>query len=408
MGGFPFLVIRWILLDKFAYMPLAFLFGGILFMNPSTGVLTIDLSAVEENWWRVNRQLHGQARASAVIKANAYGLGADRIGPFLYALGCREFFVATLEEALAARCYLPLEAVIYVLSGARAGSEALFIQQSLIPVLSSLPAVERWRQVCGQKNLLGPCAIKVDTGMTRLGLDAIDFVTLCSAINGFESLDVVLVMSHLACADEPEHSLNRYQLEAFQKVVVAARKSLPRARFSLANSSGVFLGAEWHFDLVRSGAALYGINPQPRAKSVVLPVINLRLPVIQVRTIKQPVTLGYGASASLDSGARVLVVAGGYADGLHRTIGRKGVGALNATLLPVIGRISMDTTIFDASALSEEDVVEGLMIEVCNDKLTVDHLAEEAGALGYEVLTSLSSRYQRLYLPSSNSKVELS
>lgn len=377
-------------------------------MNPSTGVLTINLSAVEENWRRVNRQLHGQTRASAVIKANAYGLGADRIGPFLYALGCREFFVATLEEALATRCYLPSEAVIYVLGGVRAGAEALFIQQSLIPVLSSLSAVERWRQVCTQKNLLGRCAIKIDTGMTRLGLDAMDFASLCSANNGFQYLDVVLVMSHLACADEPGHALNQHQLRAFQDVVAAARKSLPRARFSLANSSGVFLGADWHFDLVRPGAALYGINPQPKTKSVVLPVINLRLPVIQVRTIKHSVALGYGASARLDPVARVLVVAGGYADGLHRTIGRDGVGVFNATLLPVIGRISMDTTIFDASALAEGELAEDMMLEVCNSDLTVDYLAEKVGALGYEVLTSLGSRYQRLYLSPSDSKVELS
>lgn len=368
-------------------------------MNPSTGVLTIDLAAVQENWRRVNAQLKGVTTAAAVIKANAYGLGASQIGPALFAVGCREFFVATLEEALAARRYLPEEAIIYVLGGARPGAEEIFIQHSLRPVLFTLDDVKRWQEASALQVAACSCAIKVDTGMTRLGLDVQEFLSLCRAPKGLAGLSVALVMSHLACADEPDHPLNSDQLERFQKLSTEVKKILPAARFSLANSSGVFLGSEWHFDLVRPGASLYGINPQPSSSSPVVPVIKLELPVLQLRVLENRVSIGYGATEFLEPPARVLAVAGGYADGLHRTIGRNGVGELTGRLLPVIGRISMDTTLFDASAISAEDITRETMLEVCNGRLTVDYLSRHTGALGYEVLTSLGDRYQRRYLP---------
>jgi alanine racemase len=385
-------------------MLLAFSHGGIKAMNPSTGVLTVDLVAVQENWRQVNLKLSGTTTAAAVIKANAYGLGASQVGPALYSIGCREFFVATLEEGLAAREYLPLDAVIYVLGGARPGIEEIFIQHSLRPVLFTLSDINRWQQVSAQQKTPACCAIKIDTGMTRLGLDEEEFLSLCQTPNSFDHLAVVLVMSHLACADEPEHPLNLEQLTRFQRLVIEAKKVLPSARFSLANSSGIFLGTEWHFDLVRPGAALYGINPQPSKISPLVPVVKLELPILQLRTIERSVSVGYGATAQLASPARVLVVAGGYADGLHRTIGRNGVGELEGQLLPVIGRISMDTTMFDASALLDTSSlgsglsVEGAMLTVLNARLTVDYLMRHAQALGYEVLTSLGARYSRRYL----------
>lgn len=368
-------------------------------MNPSTGVLTIDLAAIQENWRRVNEQLHGHSKAAAVIKSNAYGLGANQVGPALFAAGCREFFVATLEEAIAARSYLPQTAIVYVLGGVRSGAEGLFIQHALIPTLFTLDDVERWQSFCAEQNVRGTCVLKIDTGMTRLGLDAAAFISLCQKPGGFNHLNVALVMSHLACADEPGHPLNIQQLREFQRVVGEARKALPSARFSLANSSGIFLGRQWHFDLVRPGASLYGINPRPETISPVIPVIRLQLPILQLRKIEQSVALGYGARVQLEPPAQVLVAAGGYADGLHRTIGCNGLGEVAGRLLPVIGRISMDTTLFDATLLEPDALTANAMIEVCNKRLTVDYLTARTGALGYEVLTSLGTRYQRCYLP---------
>lgn len=367
-------------------------------MKSSTGVLTVDLAAIQENWRRVNRQLHDHTTSAAVIKANAYGLGADHVGPALFAAGCREFFVATLDEALAARSYLPTAAIIYVLGSVRAGAEALFAQHALTPVLFTLADVERWRQFCAEQNLNVACALKLNTGMTRFGLEPSAFISLCKKKNGFDHLNISLVMSHLACADESDHPLNKQQLSAFQYLVDEAKKVLPAARFSLANSSGIFLGCEWHFDLVRPGASLYGINPCPQSLSPMKPVIRLQLPILQLREIEQSVTVGYGAEVKLESPARLLIAAGGYADGLHRTIGANGFGEISGVLLPVIGRISMDVTLFDATTLAPEVAIDDAMIEVCNNRITVDDLTARTGALGYEVLTSLGQRYQRHYL----------
>ncbi len=370
-------------------------------MKPATGILTISLAAIQENWRRVNQQLITPSAAGAVIKTNAYGLGAAEVGRALFSVGCREFFVATLDEALAARQALPSAAIIYVLGGSRPGAEHLFFQHRLVPVLFELSAVERWRQACIQHDIAGPCAVKINTGMTRLGLDPREFQLLLNTRNGFAHLHVLLVMSHLACADELDHPLNKRQLAIFSQLVAEAKAVLPRARFSLANSSAIFRGSDFHFDLVRPGASLYGINPTPEAPSPVLPVVNLRLPILQSRVLEQTASVGYGATVNVAPPTQLLVAAGGYADGLHRTIGAQGYGELAGQQLPVIGRISMDTTLFDASSLAGVSLAEEAMIEVINERLTVDVLATATHALGYEVLTSLGTRYQRQYLPAA-------
>ena len=365
-------------------------------MKSSTGILTIDLSAILANWRCINNQLGGHASAAAVIKANAYGLGAEQVGPMLYGAGCREFFVATFEEALAAREYLEPDARIYVLGGVRPGAERMFVQHALSPVLHTVEDIRRWLAIVKETTLPPPCAVKINTGMTRLGLEVQEWLAFLAAADDLQALSPALVMSHLACAEEPDHPLNHQQLHQFQTVVAATRPLLPAARFSLANSSGVYLGDAWHFDLVRPGAALYGINPQPSKPSPLKPVVHLALPVLQVRELTSNVSIGYGASAQASAPTRLAVAAGGYADGLHRTIGRAGFGMVDQHRVPVVGRISMDATIFDVSAANLED--EDKMIEVLNNELTVDGWTERTGALGYDILTSLGYRYQRRYV----------
>lgn len=365
-------------------------------MKSSTGILTIDLSAILANWCCINNQLGGHASAAAVIKANAYGLGAEQVGPMLYGAGCREFFVATFEEALAAREYLEPDARIYVLGGVRPGAERMFVQHALSPVLHTAEDIRRWVAIVKETTLPPPCAVKINTGMTRLGLEVQEWLAFLTAADDLQALSPALVMSHLACAEEPDHPLNHQQLHQFQTVVAATRPLLPAARFSLANSSGVYLGDAWHFDLVRPGAALYGINPQPSKPSPLKPVVHLALPVLQVRELRSNVSIGYGASAQASAPTRLAVAAGGYADGLHRTIGRAGFGMIDQHRVPVVGRISMDATIFDVSAANLED--EDKMIVVLNNELTVDGWTERTGALGYDILTSLGYRYQRRYV----------
>lgn len=366
-------------------------------MKSATGILTVNLSAILANWRCVTSQLSKGSSAAAVIKANAYGLGAAQVGPVLYRAGCREFFVATLDEAVAARKYLKADAVIYVLGGLRVGTESLFLQHKISPVLHSTQDIRRWLAHVADIESPPECAVKINTGMTRLGLDVQEWTALVTARSELQQLSPALVMSHLACADEPGHALNREQLQQFQAVVATSRSLLPQARYSLANSSGIYLGKEWHFDLVRPGAALYGINPRPQEPSPLKPVVHLALPILQVRQLTGPVSIGYGATVNASAPTRLAVAAGGYADGLHRTIGGAGFGVIGRHQVPVIGRISMDATIFDVSAAGIA-ADEAKVIEVLNDELTVDSWAARTGALGYEVLTSLGYRYQRRYV----------
>lgn len=360
-------------------------------------VLTIDLVAVQSNWRYISSI--SLASVAGVIKANAYGLGASQVGCALHAAGCREFFVATLDEALAARRFLPTNALIYVLGGFRFGEEVEFIGADLIPVLCSSWAVKRWAEQNTKLNLTAQSAVKINTGMTRFGLDVSEFKSLCSETALMKAINPVLFMSHLACADEPLHPLNLSQQRVFAQCTSWVKKILPHARISLANSSGIFLGSGWHYDLVRPGAALYGINPQPAHANPMCSVVKLSLPIIQIRTLDEAATLGYAAESSLSKGGRVAVVAGGYADGLHRTLGGQPEGELFGETVKSIGRISMDATIFDISNVQvPTEQLLGQSIEVINDHFSLEYLTRKNNLLGYEVLTSLGSRYTRNYL----------
>ena len=366
-------------------------------------MLTIDLAAIQSNWLKLH-SISAGAAVAGVIKANAYGLGADLVGNALYAVGCREFFFASIDEAVAARGFLPAAAIIYVLGGVRPGYEPVLIESRLIPVLTTSSAVNRWAKINSTLGSRSPSVIKVNTGMTRFGLDLREFEELCCDINLLHTLNPSLVMSHLACADEPMHSLNAHQLDRFSGCARLIKSLIPDIRLSLANSSGIFLGEEWHFDLLRPGAALYGIDPVPDALNPMSPVVHLSLPIVQVRTLDASAAIGYGSGVSLPEGARIAVVAGGYADGLHRTVGHQPEGYLNGVLVGAVGRMSMDSTIFDISALDlPVDHLLEQEIEVINSSLSLAYLSKKNASLGYEILTSLGARYQRKYLAGSNS-----
>lgn len=365
-------------------------------------MLTIDLVAIQSNWLKLQTIGVG-ARVAGVIKANAYGLGASQVGNALYAVGCREFFLASVDEALAARDFLPSDAIIYVLGGIRAGDEHLLIESNLIPVLCSSSAIAGWATATASLGSCAPSAIKVNTGMTRFGLDIREFESLCDDANLLRAINPVLLMSHLACADEPEHPLNLQQQARFSACAKLIRPLLPKLRFSLANSSGIFLGDDWHFDLLRPGAALYGINSVPNNPSPMLPVVRLSLPIVQVRRLDTTAAIGYGSSVTLPEGARIAVVAGGYADGLHRTLGLQPEGYLQGQLVRSVGRMSMDSTMFDISSLELPiDQLLGLEIEVINPSLSLEYLSKKNALLGYEGLTSLGARYPREYLAGSH------
>jgi alanine racemase len=363
-------------------------------MISSTGILTIDLTAIQSNWLYVSARLRVGAECAAAVKANAYGVGAVEVTEALYAVGCRYFYVVTLHEAVELRKALPKDAVLYVLGGVPDEMGDVFVDFNLVPVLYSRLAVEQWLSYCARGKQAFPCALKVNTGMTRLGLDASDLDLLLEASENITYLKPVLLMSHLACADEPAHPLNDQQLERFSSVVTKIKALFPNIKTSLANSSGTFLGDAYHFDMVRIGAALYGINPQAGTPNRLASVIHLKLPVLQIRTTERLESVGYGATVSVPSGARLAVVAGGYSDGLHRTLGLAPKGQIDGIELNAVGRISMDSCVFDITSIEGEPSY----IDVINNELSLDYLMSANKTLGYEVLTSLGDRYQRRYV----------
>lgn len=363
-------------------------------MISSTGILTIDLTAIQSNWLYMSSLLRERAECAAAVKADAYGIGAVEVTKALYSVGCRSFYVVTLHEAAALRNALPKDTVLYVLGGVPDGMEATFVDLSLIPVLYSRLAVDQWLSFCALRDQAFPCALKINTGMTRLGLDDSSLDQVLALVADKPYLNPVLLMSHLACADEPQHPLNNEQLLRFNAAVIKTKAIFPAIKTSLANSSGTFLSDAYHFDMVRIGAALYGINPQLASPNPLKPVISLRLPVLQIRVTEQLESVGYGATASVTNATRLAIVAGGYADGVHRSLGLAPKGQVAGIDLNSVGRVSMDSCVFDITDIAGDPAY----IDVINNDLNLDYLMSTNKTLGYEVLTSLGRRYQRRYI----------
>ncbi len=357
-------------------------------------ILRIDLAAVQANYRALAERAGGDC--AAVVKADAYGLGVARVAPALARAGAKTFFVAPLNEAITVRrCLATVQPApaIYVLNGLTAGPAADFLAHDLTPVLNSLDEIEAWAAAARSAERALPAAIHIDTGMSRLGLPANEVEELAQEPDRLKGIDVRYVMSHLACAEDPDHPLNGEQLAAF----TAARARLPKAPASLANSSGIFLGAGYHFDLVRPGAALYGLNPTPGRPNPMRQVVYLQGKILQVREIDAPQTVGYGATHRADGPMRVATVALGYADGYLRSLSNRGSAWVGGQRVSLIGRVSMDLTTFDVTGVSREAARPGELVDLISADMSVDDVAEAAGTIGYEILTSLGHRYHRIY-----------
>jgi len=359
-------------------------------------VLTIDLVALKENWRRLNTRA-GKAECGAAVKGNAYGLGIEPVAKALWEAGCRSFFVARPKEGEELRGLLP-EATIYILDGLFAGQAEFYAKLNLCPALISIEEAREWAafgRVYGRKL---PCAIHVDTGINRLGFSMAEFDSLLADRFTMDGLNVTLLMSHLACADEPDHQLNQHQRAAFASV----RAKLPGVAASLANSSGVFLGDGFTHDLVRPGIALYGGNPTPNVANPMLPVAILEGAVLQLRDVAAGDTVGYSATWKADGPSRIAVLGAGYKDGVPRALSsREPQGPaqvfINGRRCPVIGRISMDMMGIDITDLPAGSVRRGTRAEILGRHIGIDEAASWAGTISYELLTRLGSRYARLY-----------
>jgi alanine racemase len=354
-------------------------------------ILTVDLGGIRANYRLLKSKL-GAAACACALKADGYGLGAAEIANALLAEGCTVFFVAQLCEALGLRQALGPEPVIYVLNGLTPGSEHDAADAGVAPVLNSIEQIAAWAERAKKSKRRLPAALQIDTGMSRFGLAPSEVETLAASPFLLDGIRLDLVMSHLACADEPDNVANRLQRESFDRL----RQALPSAPASLANSSAIFLGRDYHYDLARPGAALYGVNPTPGRPNPMRQVARLQAKIVQTREIGDGVGIGYGHASRARAAMRLATISLGYADGWPR----RAVGAAfhNGTPLPFAGRVSMDSIVLDISALAPGTLKAGDLVDLIGPDQTVDRLAEQAGTIGYEILTGFGARFHRRYL----------
>lgn len=346
-----------------------------------TSRFTVDLNALAANYAAV-RARAGGAEVAGMLKANGYGLGGSHVAARLWREGARSFFTAGVGGAEALRSLLGPKADVYVLDGCRPGDADRLMAAGLIPVLNSLEQIEAWKAGGGARR---PAALHIDTGMNRLGLRPEEAETASRA-----GVEISLLMSHLACGDVEGHPMNARQLEAFR----AVRPLFPNARASLANSGGIFHGADYAFDMVRPGIALYGGGPWGAPHPEIAPVGTLEGEILQVRDVPAGESIGYAASFTAPRAIRVGTVGVGYADGVLRAHQPNGKVWFDGGLRPILGRISMDTLAVDLSEAPGARA--GAMVELFGPNRSVDEAAADAGTIAYELLTSVGTRVERI------------
>jgi alanine racemase len=362
------------------------------------GRLRIDLGALADNWRELARRA-SPGRSAAVVKANAYGIGLAEAAPALWAAGARVFFVAHLNEGIAARRALPAEAAIYVLNGLESGADpADYVERRLAPVIGGEEELQRWSAFAARRGETHPSAVHIDTGMNRLGFDSLARLQAAMATHG-PSSGADLLMSHFVSSEIAGDPLNLAQIELFE----AARAAFPHLPASLANSSGMFLDPSRVYDLARPGYALYGGNPTPGRPNPMRPVVTLTAAIQQLRSIGTGMSCGYNAQWTARRPTRLATLIIGYADGLPRGAGATDAKpgaevAVAGRRAPLVGRVSMDLAIVDVTDLPENAVKPGDPVELFGGSIDLDDFATRSGTIGYHLLTSLGPRYQRTYV----------
>jgi len=359
------------------------------------GILTVDLDAIVANWRKLEKTAV-PAECAGVIKADAYGCGVEQVSRALAAAGCKTFFVATLDEARQLRAALP-QATIYTLNGFFQNTGDSYARIDCKPVIGDLNELAEWDVFCRRSGWSGGAAIHIDTGMNRLGLTIAEAQGIIPRINAGDH-GITLVMSHLVSAELVNNPTNARQLSAFREIA----SLFSNVQSSLSNSSGIYLGAQFQFDMVRPGAALYGVNPTPEADNPMQPAVELKARIVHIRNVERGETVGYGGTWTARRPTRLAIVSAGYADGYFRAAsandGTRGAEVVVAgKRCPIAGRISMDLMAVDITDLPPNAARRGHLVTLIGEGITVDELAHHFGTIGYEVLTSLGRRYARLY-----------
>ena len=356
----------------------------------SRPTLRVNLENLRYNYEALKKRV-GAAKIGASVKADAYGLGAVQVGRALYGAGCRIFFVATAGEGKILRDAIGPNGAIYVLNGPSPRDKGVLLGAKLKPVINSLAQAHQWADVASSVNEPPYTAIHIDTGMNRLGFDADEFAVFAKDRKLWQTLNPEWVMSHLACAPDKDHPLNKTQLARFKK----AAAQLPVTPMSLANTAGIYLGKPYHFQMVRPGIGLYGgyATNEP-AQENTRPVVTLLAPILQIRDIAKGESLGYNASYTAPRDMRVAVLGAGYADGIPVLESNKGYATLHDAKVPIVGRVSMDLTTVDITDVHLPKQVGGVVV-FRGDQLSAE--AESIGSINYEMLTRLGQRCRRDY-----------
>jgi alanine racemase len=360
----------------------------------ANAVLRIDLEAIVANYGLIARQA-GDVKVAAVVKADGYGLGAIEVAVALAGAGCRHFFVAQFSEAVVLKPALPIDAMLYILNGLQPGAEPACAAVGAIPVLNSLDQVERWAMLARSESSPLPSVLQFDTGMARLGLPPGEIECLVGQPDRLAGLDVQLVMSHLACGDDPDAPSNPAQAQAF----ALAASHFPAVPRSIDNSGGAFLSKDAHGDLVRAGIALYGGAPQSGRSNPMRPVVSLEAPIVQIREVPAGGQVGYGLSFVAGRASRIATIPVGYADGWPRHLSNRGSAFIGGLRAPIVGRVSMDSITLDVTDIDDNLLHPGAAVELLGPHQTIDEVAADAGTISYEILTQLGHRYARHYLP---------
>lgn len=351
----------------------------------------IDLAAIAANY-RLLAEKAAPARCGAAVKANAYGLGMVPVADALRAAGCQTFFTAHYSEAATLRQMLGNVEII-VLHGIDRADFKEALAHKITPMINHLDALQDWALFARQQGASVPVMIHLDTGMNRLGLSPSEQEKLAAQHEWLSGLEIKAWASHFACADEFDNDMTTRQRDQ----LAAMLKRLPSAPVSLCNSSGIFWGKDYLYDLARPGIALYGGNPTPGRPNPMQQVITLRSPILQLRDVDAPMTVGYAASYHVKRKGRIATIALGYADGYHRTLSNKGMVMIGEHAAPIAGRVSMDLITIDVTDVPESALRLGADVTLIGPHRSIDQVADEAGTIPYEILTSLGSRIERRY-----------
>ncbi|WP_198647072.1 alanine racemase [Pannonibacter carbonis] len=365
--------------------------------------LTIDTDAIAANWQVLRERVGASVNCAAAVKSDAYGCGLAPVARALAGAGCSTFFVALPQEGVVLRREVP-GAVIYVLNGLLPGAAPIYAEARLRPVLGSLAEAEEWALFCRSRKVVLDAALHIDTGMNRLGLSEADTRRIAADSAMLQAFDLTLVMSHLACGSTAGSPFNAQQLARFK----ALQELFPGTPCSLANSAGIHLGPDYHFDMVRPGIALYGGEIIEGAPERLQTVVKLEARILQIRQVPADVPVGYGQGQTTRRPTRLAILSTGYGDGYHRRAGGADTrpddappahGVLAGHKVPLFGRVSMDLMAVDVTDVPSELARRGAFVELYGPDVDMSHIAGTAETIDYELLTSLGHRHQRVYAP---------